>query len=320
MNSLSLKQRSSLQRFFRGLGAEAAPILLNRRRIFILPTKHGFLFALLLLLLLLGSMNYNNSLGFALTFLLASLGNLGILSTYRNLSGLEFSLGKKDPCFAGDPLSLSLLVSNHSTNNQFSVMVESNSLLEPARFDIAANETKSVTVYIKTQLRGQMPIPRFTLSTKFPLNLFRAWAYVHFEGQCLVFPRPLHLREPIATQTNGTSTQGDRGRGADDFAGFRHFQIGDSPRLIYWKKSTHEQNLISKQFGGDHLTEHWFDARQVSDLPIEKGISQLCQWILRAEQRHEAYGLRLVQQEIPIGSGYLHQQQCLTCLALLPHG
>ena len=52
-------------------GPEAGVIVLVQRRVFILPTRHGLIFAAVLLLMLTGSINYNLSLGFVLTFLLA---------------------------------------------------------------------------------------------------------------------------------------------------------------------------------------------------------------------------------------------------------
>ena len=41
---------------------------LSRRHIYILPTRFGWLYALLLIALLIGSINYSLSLGFAMTF------------------------------------------------------------------------------------------------------------------------------------------------------------------------------------------------------------------------------------------------------------
>jgi len=73
LNSLSLKKRFQLSRFFVGEKPTDAAVTLNHRRIFILPTKRGLGFALLLLLLLLIAFVYNNNLVYLLTFLLASI-------------------------------------------------------------------------------------------------------------------------------------------------------------------------------------------------------------------------------------------------------
>ena len=61
---------------FNRRGREPAPIRLTQRRIFLLPTRHGLFFALVLLVMLGGSINYALSLGFVLTFLLGPVGFL----------------------------------------------------------------------------------------------------------------------------------------------------------------------------------------------------------------------------------------------------
>lgn len=63
----------------------------------ILPTRHGILFVTLLL----GSINYNNSLGYAFTFLLGGVGLVSILHAYRNLAGQRLTPGRARAVFAG---------------------------------------------------------------------------------------------------------------------------------------------------------------------------------------------------------------------------
>ena len=56
---------------FQWRGPEAGHIVLVQRRIFILPARHGMIYVGALVMMLTGSINYNLSLGFILTFLLA---------------------------------------------------------------------------------------------------------------------------------------------------------------------------------------------------------------------------------------------------------
>ena len=91
-----------LTNWIRGQRLDTGTVTLHRRRIYILPTRRGVFFGLLLLLLLLGSINYALSLGFVLTFLLAGLGHVAMLHTYRNLSGIQLSDGAAAPVFVGE--------------------------------------------------------------------------------------------------------------------------------------------------------------------------------------------------------------------------
>lgn len=90
-----------LFKLFRHIIPKGHDLTLERRRIYALPTRYGLLFTAMLLVMLLGSINYNNSLGFMLTFLLASLGLISILYTYRNIAHLQVRSGKASPTFAG---------------------------------------------------------------------------------------------------------------------------------------------------------------------------------------------------------------------------
>ena len=48
-----------------------------------------------------GSDIYQRSLGYILTFLLAGMGVVSILHTYRNLAHIAVSAGRVEPAFAG---------------------------------------------------------------------------------------------------------------------------------------------------------------------------------------------------------------------------
>src|SRR3954469_895964 len=81
---------------------EDGPIFLTQRRVYILPTRNGLVFAIALVLMLVGSINYNLSLGYVLTFLLAGMGIVSILHTFRNLAHLSVTPGRVEPVFSGD--------------------------------------------------------------------------------------------------------------------------------------------------------------------------------------------------------------------------
>ncbi len=81
---------------------ERGTVTLVHRRVYIVPTQLGLLFALTLAILLVGSINYALSLGFALTFLLAGMGLAGMVHTARNLARMTVSVGRAEPVFAGE--------------------------------------------------------------------------------------------------------------------------------------------------------------------------------------------------------------------------
>jgi hypothetical protein len=73
----------------------------NRRSVFILPTRQGFYLAFFLVAMLVGCINYNLSLGYLLTFFLFSVGLGAMYRTHQNLLGLHIELLPSTPVFAG---------------------------------------------------------------------------------------------------------------------------------------------------------------------------------------------------------------------------
>ena len=95
--------------------------VLDRRHVYILPSKQGVLFTLVLVCMLIGSINYALSLGFALTFLLAGLGVVAMLHTWRNLTGISLAPGRTLPVFAGEEAQVGLVATENSGRSRYAV-------------------------------------------------------------------------------------------------------------------------------------------------------------------------------------------------------
>lgn len=306
--------RFNLRRFFIGEGPQTQPVILHHRKVYILPTRQGGTFAILLLLMLLGSINYSNSLGYMLTFLLASLAVVTILFTYQNLLNLKVTLGQPEPVFAGAKLSIPFYIENNQ-QDRFSILI-SHDKSAGYTTDIPINHYFEFKYTLIAEKRGSHNIPRFTLSTTFPLGLFRAWSYVEIDKHFLVYPKPEGLRQLPEQSFYKATLTGDQGHGSDDFAGQRKYHPGDSLRQINWKALSKEQGLLIKQFGGDRYEELWLDWSHTDGSGIEQRLSQLALWIIEAEHAGIAYGLNMPGQEIPPSHGESHKQQCMKTLAL----
>jgi uncharacterized protein (DUF58 family) len=314
MQTLTLRERFRLRRFTRGLGPEAGPVQLDRSRIFILPTAAGLLFAVVLLLMLFGAITYNNSMGHLFTFLAGSMALVSILHSYRNLAQLRFAAGRTQPVFAGEHAGFEILATNRGRLPRFEIQLQPRG--EPAlSIDLAAQQTARVILQRSATQRGILQLGHCTVSTRYPLGLFRAWAYLELQSECLVYPRPGPDRPLPQNRAYKPHDTGDKGRGVADFVGFRAYHPGDSPRHIFWKAVAREQALLVKQFGGDRADEIWLDWKTLAGMDTEQRLSQLCRWILEADRSQQSYGLRLPGAEIAIASGNAHKHRCLAALA-----
>ncbi len=315
--SQKTRHRFSLARFLKGEGPETGPIKLVQRRVYILPTKRGIFFAVAGLVMLIGALNYNNSLGFILVFLLASLSIVAILHTYRNLLHIKIDVGHIAPVFCGDVIRVPIILDNSHYPNRFSIRLDFPSG-QPLFTDIAANQWVRVEPTLLSSKRGRKQLDRITIKTIFPLGLFKAWSYAHFNVQYLVYPAPDKQHELPRESLYHFNLTGDRGNGCDDFAGLRNYQQGDSLRHVHWKTYARQQGMHTKQFGGDRAEELWLDWETLTDLETEARLSRLTRWILDADAMQYNYGLRLPNQLIPLGHGPDHRHRCLEALALYP--
>ena len=330
MRSLLQKLRNRLRAgtdawVLRRQGRDVDPVLLRRNRIYILPTRMGVAYAAMLFAMLLGGMNYNNNLGLALTFLLVGLGLVTMHHCHGTLTGLQLRLLAAEPGFVGDELRFRWLLENDAGVPRPSVQLEiqdatgSESRREVTRAttaEIPARGAVEATVVLAANRRGRVPLERFVVATSHPLGLFRAWAVLHPTHAAIAWPKPAGRdRAPplTATDTGGAQSQSI---GDEDFAGLRPFQQGDSLHRVAWKAYARGQGLHTKQYAGTDVVSHVFDWDRLPNLGTEARLAQLCRWVVDANERGEAFGLRLPGTEIETNLGIAHRERCLNALAL----
>ena len=165
------------------------PVVLSQQRIYILPTRYGLLYAFLVFLMTLGATNYNNSVGFLLAFLLAGLGMVTALHTYRNLAGLRFRNGRTFRVFCGEKARYTLYVDNPRGTPRHSISLQLPGEA-PVAVDIDAGECREIELTLAARRRGYQPLSTLTVASRYPLGLFRAWSRIGLEMNCLVYPRP----------------------------------------------------------------------------------------------------------------------------------
>lgn len=300
-------------------GPESGAVTLVQRRVFILPTRHGLVFALTLALMLVGSINYTLSLGFMLTFLLAALGILAILHTFRNLAQLRVCAGKTPPVFAGSVAQFGLWLENRSRLHRYAIGL-ARDRRDAVYADVPARDTLPVQLPVPAVRRGVLRPGRLTVFTRYPLGLCYAWSYVELDASCIVYPQPeaLHIPLPLTQPSPGSGV--DYGEGQEDFAGLRAYHPGDSPRHIAWKAAARDQGLFTKQFSGKAEAELWLDWNELPRaLGTEARLSRLARWVLDAHAAGLSFGLRLPGTTLPPAPGEGQRDRCLAALALYRH-
>ena len=296
---------------------ERGTIVLVHRRVYIVPTRLGWLFGATLTILLIGAINYALALGFGLTFLLAGMGIAGMVQTARNLARLAVSTGRSEPVFAGDNAQFRLYLEGRAAFDRPAILVRHLGGGSQLVLDVPAGGIGEVVLQVPAPSRGWLAPGRMMLETRFPLGLFRAWSYVEPEARCLVYPRPERSPLPPARGEAATGAMRSPTPGNDDFAGLRGYQPSDSPRHVAWKAVARTDDMLTKQFTGEAGAELWLDWQLLpATLSIETRLSRMTGWVLAAERSGALYGLRLPELQIAPERGDAHRTACLQALAL----
>ena len=291
--------------------------MLGHRRVYIVPSRLGLLFGGTLAILLVGSINYALSLGFALTFLLAGMGIAAMVQTTRNLVRLSVRAGRSEPVFAGDAARFRLGMANAGDFDRPEILVRHLGSGAQQTVDIAAAASVEAVLEVPAQRRGWLPLGRVMLETRFPVGLFRAWSTIEPDSRCLVYPRPESAALPPLAPSAQAGGARAHAQGSDDFSGLRAFQPADSPRHVAWKSVAKSEEMLTKQFAGDAIAELWLDLRDLpASLGLEQRLSRLAGWVLAVERAGARYGLRLPGTAIEPGRGDAHRAACLEALAL----
>lgn len=131
----------------------ANAVVLNQSNIFILPTRQGIYFLVLLFFMVLAAINYQNSLIFGLAFLLLSFFMVSILHTFGNLSGLTVQAGTARAAFAGEDASFSVRLSRQGERHHEAIVLG----WDPERLigaDLIEAEAAQTRLFVQSKRRG----------------------------------------------------------------------------------------------------------------------------------------------------------------------
>ncbi len=309
---MSLNWRKWLRKARPGADGRAR---IGPRQIYILPTRYGLVFAGVVLLMVLGGLNYAANLALLLAFLLASVAVVGMLHTWRNLLGLELEAQAAPPVFAGDeavfPVSLRETRGWRRPGLELRLEEGAGAL----SLTLPAGGGAEAGIRVPAPRRGRLTLPRLEVASRYPLGLVRAWSRVELPARTLVYPRPAERGRRHLEPGYRRARAGDKGRGTDDFVGLRPYRPGDPPSRLDWKALARERGLVVREFGGDREEEVWIAWENQHGDP-EARLSAMCRALLEAAREGLHPGLVLPGRRIPPATGEAHRHRCLEALAL----
>jgi len=291
---------------------EMLPVTLHRRRIYVLPTASGIGFGVLLVVMLLGALNYQNNAALLLTCLLGAALINSMLVAFRALEGLTLASLRADRTFAGDPLMLHL-VFDSAERIQRALRIDLEDEHVAFSLDRSGGEA---AIAMPTAQRGWNAVPRMRLSCTLPFGLFRAWSWVTPTQSVLVYPRPLDGPPPPPSDDDIHA----RRRGDEEYAGLRDYRHGDALKRVAWKASARHERLLFREL--DAAASHApviYDWNMLHGLDRETRISRLAGWIRAAHASARTWTLILPDRHaLGPAADHAHYHCCMAALALLP--
>lgn len=297
---------------------------LTQRNVYIVPTRAGLAFCAMLLLLLVVSINYQLSLGFALTFLLAGSAAASMHMTHGSLRGLSLHLKPLVPAFAGDAAVLEVVVTNPGGSRHgvgfgldLAPAIDSRPIAL-AYAEIAALGQTSVHLSWLAHGRGRHELPLVRAESRYPFGLFRAWTMWRPAGRQWIYPRPETPTPPWpATEAaHGDDKPLPRSGNGTEFDGVRAYRRGDTPRQVVWKKAARTGELVSRETADAVQREVWLHWSQAQAGDPEQRLSRLAAWVVAADAAGQSYGLRIPGAELAPAQGMAQRHAALQALAL----
>jgi uncharacterized protein (DUF58 family) len=286
----------------------------GQKNVFILPTGAGMVFGLLLVVMLITAINYQNSLIYLLVFLLGALFVGAMHQTHRNLSGLTLSMIVAGEGEAGGDVPFRFRIAS-GRNDSLAMMLST----ETARLDgihVPAGEARDVSLAIPATRRGYLRPDRIRIETRFPFGLLKAWSWLRPASAGVVFPRSLQAPEVGSTVEDPNESASAARIAGQDVADLRPWREGDMSPRVMWKRYARSGQMVVADWEAQGGSPHWLDYSAFPGADTELRLSYLA-WLVRDRAARGArFGLSLPGETIEPDSGNHHAQRCLRALAV----
>lgn len=292
--------------------------VIGRRQLYILPTRVGWYYALILIALFGIAVKYDNQPAFMMLFILVAVGLIAMVYTHNNVIGLSMSSHPSKSVFLGSPAVFPISLKSNSRKPRHAIWLIAGGFHQLTALDSEAQQI--IELQLPTVQRGYFPCEPVNLSSLYPIGVFFCWTKRFTSTErCLVYPQPLDLVPFPEDGLNQGKEQASANIrvGAEDYAGMKNYQDGDRLRDIHWPSLAKTNKLISIQYenhSNSSVNLSWFSLP--AKLNIEDKLSQLCFWVVEANKSGQLYQLEMPNHTIEFDKGLTHYHECLRVLAL----
>lgn len=290
------------------------PQIVDARNLYILPSGFGVAYGAVVIMLLVGAINYQINTIFLMTFLLAIIGMVSAYEAHSNLLNLTFQFVTIEDVTQGTAAKISLKV-KPNTKIRYGISLRIASQVE-TRLEQIPQEGLQFILPLQTNARGYFSLPPIVITSIYPYGIFKVWGYLYFDEHYYVYPQPVDpgfWPEPsIDPSKKSKNIAGD-----EEFYDFKRVDNPwIEPKRISWKLAAKGQGWYLKRMSSNEVDFWLFKLAGIPYGDIESKLQHLCYWLQTAELNGLIYGLQLSATTTPYGNGKAHLQHCLRLLAL----
>lgn len=298
-------------------------LVLNRKRIYIIPSRLGTGVIVMALALFLFGTNYQNNLILLLSFFVFSLFVFMMHVSHFNLSGLTLDVRQAKPVAVNDILRFPLLLTKEHNQTkeglQFIWSNERKGFIDSGHKLVFLSDAETLHFEFDAKKRGAFQPKWLKITSYAPVGFFRVWSVMRTDASSWVYPKPEH--GPLPVQFIDSD---DAGAEEADWQVLNEYQPGDSLSRIYWRRYALNRELWVR---GEHLTSQQdapelpdalvldFDAPSLQSYDKEQRLSVLAYWVLALQQQNKRFALKIGRQETPMSAGKEHVLEALKLLA-----
>ncbi|GHF55505.1 transglutaminase [Deinococcus metalli] len=283
-------------------------------------TQFGLSYLLLVLLTLIGCVNYDLSLGYGLTFVLAGVWVVASGQAARAARRVTVRVGAPTAAVAGGEAVYTVHFGAPGRDVPVAVVVRtSQGDTRYVNARVRAGEPCAVAVAVPARVRGDLTLTSVRVSALDDLAIWQATLRPAPDAawNVTVHPAPEVGAPPLPPHAPGGVGDGTRRtRGDEDFAGLRPYHPGDSPRQVSWRHVARTGTLLTRETDAPlgravHLEWHATEGAGT----VEARLSRLAAWIAALRAAGQPFALSLPGHTLPAASGDAHAARALDALA-----
>lgn len=285
----------------------------TQKNIFIVPSGAGFVFGVMLVIMLVTGINYQNSLIYLLTFILGALFVAAMHQTHRNLAGLQLNLVNAGEAFPGEQLTFRIRATAESGAFAIHFTLPDG---ESSWINVTPGEIAEFDLMVSADKRGPVYAGDIRVETRFPFGLLKAWSWMRPESTGICYPRPVTPSYDTAGEEDGSESSQPRKSDDLSHADLRPWRQGDLSQRVLWKRYARSGELIIADWEGESGESIWLDFNQFPGVDRELRLSYLAALVDVRFRAGLAFGLRLPGITIEPDQGSAQRTRCLQALGL----